>query len=122
MQAPEEHPQDTPTPRENKATKQPEATPEPKATAKAQATAEPKADVEAEKQLEPPPERKAESQKGIELDKSIKRSYWASKNTQYIKTQLELRGKRVDPSEFTVKLVLTTYLEGKYNNLLKKHQ
>ena len=85
--------------------------PKPKATAKAkeQAPDPHKHGARHEPAKAPDPHRHDErreptekaTQKGIELDKSTKKSYWSTQNIQYIKTQLELRGKRFDPSEFT---------------------
>ena len=74
--------------------KQDEPKPKAKAKAKSEAEAKPEATSKASK-------KNANAQTGIELDTSTEKDYWKKQNMQYIKTQLELRGKRFDVSDFT---------------------
>ncbi len=68
----------------------------------------PKPNVRVNKKTTPKAEPKAEpappkenKQTSLEIDKTLKASYWKSQNLAYIKTQLELRGKRFEPGQLT---------------------
>ncbi len=70
----------------------------------------PKPNVRLNKKTTPKAEPKAEpappkenKQTGLEIDKTLKASHWKSQNLAYLKTQLELRGKRFEPGQFTGK-------------------